>query len=132
MGMSAQIDYNKDCPLKGMHGPKTKILKTQVEGGGFKNTIKILNPSPLELDLGTIKQEIRNADGSLVAVQQGKVYLLRGDTDFVVEGKAVGKAAGQDAKLVAVGVVEDNWHNETITAFDEPVVLPQELVSLCA
>ncbi|KAG4431941.1 hypothetical protein IFR05_012586 [Cadophora sp. M221] len=132
MGMSAQIDYNKDCPLKGMHGPKTTILKTLVEGEGFKNTIKIVNPSPLELDLGTIKQEIRNADGSVVAVQQGKVYLLRGDTDFVVEGKAVGKAAGQDAKLVAVGVAEDNWHNETITAFDEPVVLPQELVSLCA
>ena len=37
MGMSAQIDYNKDCPLKGMHGPKTTISKTEVAGGGFKS-----------------------------------------------------------------------------------------------
>jgi len=132
MGMSAQIDYNKDCPLKGMHGPKTTISKTEVAGGGFKNTLKLVNPSPLELDLGTIKQEVRNKDGSVIALQQGKAYLLRGETSFLMEGTVVGKAAGEDAVIVATGVEEDNWHNETITAFQESVVLPKELVSLCA
>lgn len=131
-GLTAPIDYNKDCPLKGMHGPKTIIAKTVVEGGGFKNTLKVQNPSPLELDLGTIQQEIRNVDGSVVATQQGKAYLLKGETTYVVEGKVVGKAVGKDAKIVATGVAEDNWHNETIQAFQENVELPQELVSLCA
>ncbi|KAK0129507.1 hypothetical protein ONS96_000073 [Cadophora gregata f. sp. sojae] len=132
MGMSAQIDYNKNCPLKGMHGPKTTISKTEVEDGGYRNTLIVVNPSPLELDLGTIKQEVRNKDGSVIALQQGKAYLLRGESSYVVEGKVVGKAAGEEAVIVATGVAEDNWHNETITAFEEPVILPKELVSLCA
>ncbi|KAL2074899.1 hypothetical protein VTL71DRAFT_8679 [Oculimacula yallundae] len=131
-GMSTSIDYNKDCHLKGMNGPKTSILSTEVVGEGYRSTLRMSNPSPLELDLGTLKQEIRNVDGSLVATQQGKAYLVRGDTDYVVEGKVVGKAAGKEVKLFAVGVEEDNWHNETITAFEEPVVLTPELVSLCA
>ncbi|KAH7418909.1 hypothetical protein BKA64DRAFT_591061 [Cadophora sp. MPI-SDFR-AT-0126] len=120
LGLSAEIDYNKDVPLKGMNGPKTSIAKTVVEGGGFKNTLTYVNPSPLELDLGIIKQELRNKDGSVIAVQQGKTYLVRGETNVVVEGKVVGKAAGGEAVIVSIGVVEDNWHNETITAFQEP------------
>ncbi|KAH7379088.1 hypothetical protein BKA64DRAFT_736631 [Cadophora sp. MPI-SDFR-AT-0126] len=132
LGLSAEIDYNKDVPLKGMNGPKTSIAKTVVDGGGFKNTLTYVNPSPLELDLGIIKQELRNKDGSVIAVQQGKTYLVRGETNVVVEGKVVGKAAGGEAVIVSVGVVEDNWHNETITAFQEPVILSEELLSLSA
>ncbi|CZS93932.1 uncharacterized protein RCO7_08082 [Rhynchosporium graminicola] len=128
LGLSAKIDYNKDCALKGMNGPKTSILKTEVLGGQrYRSTMRVINPSPLELDLGTIKQEIRNLDGSVIAVQQGKMYLLRGESEYVVEGMVVGKALGKDVKLVATGVEENNWHNETITAFDEPIVLTDEL-----
>ncbi|CZS99727.1 uncharacterized protein RAG0_08036 [Rhynchosporium agropyri] len=132
LGLSAKIDYNKDCALKGMNGPKTSIVKTEVLGGQrYRSTMRVINPSPLELDLGTIKQEIRNLDGSVIAVQQGKMYLLRGESEYVVEGMVVGKAVGKDVKLVATGVEEDNWHNETITAFDEPIVLTNELLNIC-
>ncbi|EKD20006.1 uncharacterized protein L3040_002316 [Drepanopeziza brunnea f. sp. 'multigermtubi'] len=132
MGMKAEIDYNKDCPLKGMNGPKTSISKTVVEGGSFKNTLVVENPSPLELDLGTIQQELRNQDGSVIATQSGKAYLSRGQSTYDVEGKPSGKAAGASATLVATGVAENNWHNETIQAFQVPVTLPAELVTICA
>ncbi|OWP04638.1 hypothetical protein B2J93_4452 [Marssonina coronariae] len=135
LGMTADINYNKDCPLAGMHGPKTTIARAAAAGAGagFTSTLVVSNPSPLEIDLGTIKQELRNADGTVVAVQQGRAYLSRGQTEFVVTGTPTGAAAaGPEATLVATGVVEDNWHNETITAFEGPVVLPKELLDLCA
>ncbi|KAK2630115.1 hypothetical protein QTJ16_000935 [Diplocarpon rosae] len=133
LGLTADINYNKDCPLAGMHGPQTSIARTEVVGAGFTSTLVVSNPSPLEIDLGTLKQELRSADGTVLAVQQGRAYLTRGESRYVVTGKPTGQAAaGPEAVLVATGVVEANWHNETITAFEASVVLPPELLSLCA
>lgn len=120
--MSAKINYSKDCPLKGMHGPKTTIAKPEMDGDGFKTTLMALNPSPLDIDSGIVKQEIWNADGTVTAQQKGKTYLLRGESTYLVTGKATGEAAGTEATLVATGMEEDNWHNETVTAFEVPVL----------
>ncbi|TVY23960.1 hypothetical protein LHYA1_G008049, partial [Lachnellula hyalina] len=79
--LSAKITYAKDVHLTGMSGPLTTMLSTTISPAGtFTNTMQVQNPSPLEIDLGTLKQELRNAKGERIAVQRGKLYLGRGET----------------------------------------------------
>ncbi|TVY38328.1 hypothetical protein LSUB1_G005140, partial [Lachnellula subtilissima] len=60
--LSSKITYAKDVLLTGMSGPLTTMLSTTISPAGtFTNTMQVQNPSPLEIDLGTLKQELRNA-----------------------------------------------------------------------
>jgi len=131
MFMSAKIIYKKEVTLKAMNGPKTKITTTSPTESGFKNTQISINPSPLEIDLGTLKQEIRNAKGEKIAEQQGEVYFMRGENSYQMTGTVTGGKAEGEMKVVGLGVVEDNWHNETITSFVVPVEVTNEFVALC-
>lgn len=118
--------------MKGMNGPKTVISKTEVkEGGGFINTLVAQNPSPLEIDLGTLKQELRNANGEKLGEQKGKVYLMNGETTYTMTGTTTGVQAEGEVSLVGMGVEEDNWHNLTLTSWAMPVTPPQEFLGLC-
>jgi hypothetical protein len=132
-GMSANIVYQKEVKLKGMRGPKTIMVKTEVEGGGkrFKNTMKAINPSSLELDLGTLRYEFQNEDGVKIAEQKGKVYLMRGESAVFMEGTTAGVAPKGKTRIVSLDVEEDNWHNETIPFFNTEVELTEEFVALC-
>src|SRR6187402_3003072 len=84
MMMTSTIDYAKDVPLKGMNGPKTILSKTESNGSGFTNTITCINPSPLEIDLGTVKYAIKNSKGETIAEQQGPVYMKRGEFTYTM------------------------------------------------
>jgi hypothetical protein len=131
--MKANITYAKDVHLKGMNGPKTIISKTEVsaDGKSFTNTLVATNPSPLEIDLGTAKQEIRNGKGEVIAEQKGKVYLKTGETTYTMSGTTTGVPADGEVKIVAMGVEEENWNNLTLTSFSMPVTPPQEFLALC-
>ena len=128
---TASITYQKNVFLKGMKGPKTVMTQTVPEGSGFKNTMTCFNLSPLEIDLGTVRHEIRNSKGVKIAEQKGKVYLTRGESVYTMTGTTTGVAAEGDATLVGVGVEEDNWNNQTIVSFNAPVTLTDEFVALC-
>lgn len=131
MMMTANIVYRKEVKLKGMNGPKTVMTKTEKEGKGFKNTMLTINPSPLEIDMGTVHYEIRNEDGAKIAVQSGKTYITRGESTSVMVGKMMGEAPQLQAKLVGVAVEDDNWHKEAIAYLDTTMTLSEEFVAMC-
>ena len=119
--------------MKGMNGPQTTMLKTEVlDGGkGYRNTMRAVNPSPLEIDLGTVKYEIRNSKGAKIAEQSGKIYFVRGENTYEVMGSTMGVPVEGEARLIGLGVEEDNWNNETIPLLDTPVTMTDEFVALC-
>lgn len=129
LGMTASIVYRKDIHLKGMKGPQTVMQKTEIDGAGFKNTMLAINPSPLEIDLGTAKYEIRNEAGVKIAEQTGKTYTTRGKSTYTVTGTVTGGAAKGKAKLIGLGVEEDNWINDTIKFLDADLTLSDKFVA---
>ena len=131
MFIKSNIVYAKDVQLKGMNGPKTVMVKTEGDGKSFKNMMRTTNPSPVEMDIGTLKQEILNGKGEKIAEQKGKLYLMRGETEFVLSGTVTGVAAEGEPRLVGTGVEEDNWNNLTITYFNAATTLTDEFAALC-
>ena len=131
MMMTANIVYHKDVKMKGMNGPKTVMVKTEKEGDEFKNTMLTINPSPLEIDMGTVHYDIRNEDGVKIADQSGKTYITRGESTSIMVGKTTGEAPGLQAKLIGVTVDDDNWHKETIGYLDTTTTLTEEFVNMC-
>jgi hypothetical protein len=127
----SNIVYAKDVQLKGMHGPKTVMLKTEVDGKEFKNTMKANNPSPVEMDVGTLKQEILNGKGENIAEQKGTLYFMRGETEYVMSGTVTGVACDGEARVVGLGVEEDNWNNLTIPFINTPTTVTDEFANLC-
>jgi hypothetical protein len=133
MFLKANITYAKDMHLKGMLGPNTQITKTEVgaDGKSFTNTIVVQNPSPLEIDIGTLKQDILNGKGEKIAEQSGKAYFKQGETTFTMTGTTTGVAAEGDITLKGTGVAEDNWNNLTLVGWTMPVTPPAEFLALC-
>jgi len=130
--VSTNIIYNKEVLLKGMSGPKTTMIRTEVDENGFRNTMVAINPSPLEIDLGTVRQEIRNGKGEKIAEQKGEVYFTRGKSTYIMEGVTMGVATEGAAVVVGVGVEEENfWTNQTIVHFKALLKLTEEFVVLC-
>lgn len=127
----AKITYSKDVQLKGMNGPRTEMVSTEVKGKGFVNRMKTWNPSPVEMDVGTVKQDVRNGKGETIAEQKGVVYYTRGETEYAMEGTLTGLLPDGESRIVGVGAEEDNWNNETIPFHDTPMNLTDEFVALC-
>lgn len=70
--------------------------------------MRALNPSPLEIDLGTLHQELRNARGEKIATQKGKVYFGLGETTYVMQGEVTGVDVGEgEVRVLGVGVEEE-------------------------
>lgn len=107
--ISTTITYAKSVTIRGMSGPKTTMKATTITATGFSNTMVSVNTSPLEIDLGTLRQEIRNSKGETIAVQKGKVYFRCGESEFVMEGTVTGVLPDEngEARIVGVGVEED-------------------------
>ena len=132
MMMTANIVYRKDIHLKGMNGPKTMMVKTEKDGDGYKKTMLTINPSTLEIDMGTVHYEIRNEDGVKIAEQSGKTYIKRGQSTDVMVGKTTGVAPKGEARLVGVDVQDDNWHKETIKYLDTSTSLSEDFINMCS
>ncbi|KAG0646360.1 hypothetical protein D0Z07_8119 [Hyphodiscus hymeniophilus] len=128
---NAKIIYAKDIHLKGMNGPKTIMVKTEGHGKNFTNVMRSTNPSPVEMDLGTLNESIVNANGKKIAEQTGTVYLMRGETDFVMAGSVTGVAAEGDARIVGLSVEEDNWNNLTIPYLNTATTVTEKFIAFC-
>lgn len=114
-----------------MNGPNTEMVSTEVQGRGFVNRMKAWNPSPVEMDVETVKQDVRNRNGERIAEQKGVLYFMRGQAEYVMEGTLTGLLPEGESSIVGLGVEENNWNNETIPFLHTPVSLTDEFVALC-
>jgi hypothetical protein len=128
--MKTPMLYAKDIHLAGMDGLKSIITDVDINGdGAFTSTVKVRNPSPVELDLGTTKQDILNAGGEKIAEQGGKMYLLRGDSSYKMKGRVTGRITEETATILGTGVEEDTWLDQVLAYYQGLVTLPRALVS---
>jgi len=130
LGMKSKIVYRKNVELMGMNGPKTELVKTVATDGGFKNTIKIYNPSPLEIDLGENTFEFVDEAGQVIAEQSGRLDIPRGESYHEVVGSVKAKTASGKINLVGKDVEKVSWLKETIKYFNTPIGLTPEMKNL--
>lgn len=131
LGLTANITYKKKVDFMGMNGPKTEVIKTEDLGDGkFKNTMRMQNPSPVEIELGTPSFVFKDAAGNVLAEQSGKVHITRGE--YTYESTGTVKAKGDTSKVVLSGVDtdQDSWTKKSVQFFEFPITLTQGLVAM--
>jgi hypothetical protein len=130
--LKANIKYKKQVDILGMDGPQTEILKTEILADGtFKNSVRIINPSPVEIELGKVSMHFKSATGEILATQEADIFIVRGETLYEATGKVVAK--GDVANIHLVGgeeLTKKSWIKSTLDNFDVPIKLTPELESL--
>ena len=130
-GLSGSIVYKKRVDIAGMRGPATEIVKTEIlPDGGFSNTLRTRNPSPLEIDLGVATFDIVNGEGEVLGWHKGRLHLPRGESTYTMIGKATRKGDVSDIKLVGKDVEADAWSKKSIAFYDLPVTLTPQLTEV--
>jgi len=130
--LRANITYKKQVDMRGMDGPQTEVLKTEVLADGtFKNSMRITNPSPLEIELGNVTMDFKSASGEVLATQEAEIYIKRGETLYEATGKVVAKGDVTNVHLVGgEELTKKSWLKITLSNFDVPVKLSSELEGL--
>jgi hypothetical protein len=131
LGMKSNIVYKKPVAMLGMDGPATQILSTEkLADGTFKNKVKIINPSPVEIDLGKVTFGFKNAAGELLATQVGNIFIRRGETIYEAIGTV--KQKGDVGKISLVGLDDEKgtWIKTSLSFFNSTVKLTPELQEL--
>jgi hypothetical protein len=131
MFMTANITYAKDVDIIAMNGPKIEIVKTEAEADGkFKNTIKIINPSPLEIEIVENTFHYIDEAGTVIAEQHGPLNVVRGDSYHEVTGEVKAKNPQGKIRLAGIEVEQDSWMKQTIKYFGSQGTLTPELTTL--
>ncbi|KAF2671978.1 hypothetical protein BT63DRAFT_422491 [Microthyrium microscopicum] len=131
LGMKSKIVYKKPVAMKGMDGPQTEIVKTEVLGDGqFKNTMKIINPSPVEIDLGNVVFAFKNQAGEVLATQIGNVYIKKGETIYEATGEVKQKSELGRVSIVGLSEAKGTWVSKTLEFFNTPLSLTPEMEKL--
>lgn len=129
LGFTAKsnVVYKKDLIITGMRGPKVTLVETTSE----KNTLKVTNPSPLEIDHGVSLFDIVDGD-DVVAELKGPLYIVRGNFDsslkIMFKGKKV--APGTKVRLVGKGTEKESWMNETLKYINTEFEASEQFASL--
>lgn len=129
--MKSKVLYKKDLIIKGMRGPKLSLVDTS----GGKNTMKIINPSPLEIDHGVSLFDIVEGEGSnddVVANLKGQLNIVRGTFDSTLDISFTGKkvAAGAKLRLVGKGTEKPSWMNDTLQYINESFEATEQFAAL--
>jgi len=131
MGMKNKIVYKKPVHMFGMDGPQSSIVKTEILGDGhFRNTMKIINPSPIELDMGVVTFAFKNGAGEILATQKSSIFIVRGETVYVAEGHVKQKGDVSRVSLVGLEAEKDTWVKHTLEYFNVPIRLSPEMEQL--
>jgi hypothetical protein len=133
MFLTTTVNFSKTAEIAGMNGPYIEIVKTvpKADGDGtFINTIKITNPSPLEIYIPQSIFHYLDEDETVVAEQYGEFNIVRGDSYHELPGKAVMSKVQGKVYLVGKGVVEDSWMRQTIKYFRSQITLTPGLTSM--
>lgn len=126
--LKSNVTYKKRLVIKGMKGPRLSLVDTTAD----KNTMKVYNPSPLEIDHGVSMFDIVDSDGQVVAEEKGQLNIVRGDFDSTLgitfkPGKKV--APGTKLKLVGKGTEKDSWMNDTLKYINSEFEAKDQFVS---
>lgn len=127
--MKSNVVYKKDLTITGMRGPKLSLVDTS----GGKNTLKVVNPSPLEINHGVSKFDIvEAASGDVVAQLQGQLTIVRGTFDSTLDITFQGRkvAAGTKLRLVGKGTEHQSWMNDTLQYINEEFTATEQFASL--
>ncbi|KEY70402.1 hypothetical protein S7711_06570 [Stachybotrys chartarum IBT 7711] len=129
LGITIPCTYRLRIPIRGMMGPAAALTKVERrEGDVLAVTVKLSNPSPVELDHGLSIFEFRNMTGHLMGTLKGDVKIVRGDFEVQLEGKLEkGITPTDKARLVGKEVEGDTWCNETIKYIDLVVDVTPEV-----
>lgn len=122
------VVYRKELVIRGMGGPKVSLVETT----GGNNTIKVINPSPLEIDHGVSLFDVIQDDGDVVAKLKGQMNIVRGNFDSTLGITFTGKKVepGTKVKLVGKGTEDDSWRNDTLQYINEEFVVNEQFASL--
>lgn len=129
MTLKSTIVYKQDLVIRGMGGPKVSLVDTSAG----KNTIKVANPSPLELDHGVSMFDIVDAaSGDAVASLKGQLTIVRGSFDATLDITFQGKKVAPDAKLrlVGKGTEKQSWMNDTLQYINQDLAATPQFASL--
>jgi uncharacterized protein DUF3712 len=131
LGMKSKITYKKPVTMFGMDGPQTQVIKTEILGDGrFKNTMKIINPSPVEIDMGNVTMAYKNAAGEVLATQKANIFITRGETIYQATGEVKAKGNVDRVSLVGLEPEKESWIKYTLSWFNVPVTLTPEMIQL--
>jgi hypothetical protein len=131
LGLKSNIVYKKPVHLIGMDGPQTEMVKTEVlPDGTFKNTMRITNPSPVEIELGNVTFGFRNASGVVLATQKADILIKRGETVYEATGKVETKGNVDKVNIIGLEPEKDSWIRETLKMFNVPINLTPEFKEL--
>lgn len=130
LGFTARsnVVYKKDLVIRGMRGPVLTLAET-VDG---KNTLKVVNPSPLEIDHGVSMFDIVHGE-DVVAQLKGPLVIVRGNFDQTMDitfkgGKKV--ASGDKVRLVGRGTEKESWMNETLKYINSEFEVDEQFAAL--
>lgn len=125
--MKSKVVYKKDLIIKGMQGPKVTLVETTAD----KNTMKVLNPSPLEIDHGVSIFDVVDEAGTVLAELKGQLNIMRGTfdstLDVVFKGSKV--SPGTKAKLVGKGTENQSWMNDTLKYINTEFEVTEQFAS---
>src|ERR1700761_821149 len=131
LGMKSKIVYKKPVHMLGMDGPQTQIMKTEIlSDSTFKNTMKIINPSPVEIDMGQVNFAFKNGAGEILATQTANLFIVRGETIYQATGEVKAKGNVDKVSMVGLDTDSDSWIKHTLTYFNVPVILTPVLEEL--
>lgn len=126
--MKSQIVYKKDLVIQGMRGPKVSLVETTAD----KNTMKVINPSPLEIDHGVSMFDVVDGSGAVLAELKGQLNIVRGNFDATlgVTFKGGNKVpAGTKVKLVGKGTEKPSWMNDTLQYINSEFEVTEQFAS---
>lgn len=123
----SKVVYKKDLIIKGMRGPQVTAAGT----ANGKNTLKVVNPSPLEIDHGVSMFDLVQGE-EVVAQLKGPLYIKRGTFDSTLDITFTGKkvAPGSKIRLVGKGTEKDSWMNETLQYINSEYEVDEKFASL--
>ncbi|KAF3766341.1 hypothetical protein M406DRAFT_330169 [Cryphonectria parasitica EP155] len=138
--VNSNIVYSKELLIKGMGGPKVSLVRT----GGGQNTVRVENPSPLEIDHGVSMFEVvvvdgngngngnGKGDGVVAARLRGGLIIVRGACECTMDITFTGVkvAPGTKARLIGRGTEAQSWMNDTLQYIDSELEVTEQFAAL--
>lgn len=128
--LKSRVKYRKDLVIKGMQGPKLKLAGTT----SATNTMKVVNPSPVEILHGVSMFDIVDDKGEVLAELKDEMTILRGtfDSRMAIFFKGKGVTPGTKVHLIGKGTETDAWTNETLKFINQEFEVNEQFASQCS
>ncbi|KAJ3498018.1 hypothetical protein NLG97_g1444 [Lecanicillium saksenae] len=126
IGLTATLPYKKELHLKGLANLRSTLIHAKEIGSDvIRSTFCVSNPSPFEIDLGTVMYRALNENGDVIGEQKGETFLMRGgESYFILEGHIAKPMSHGEAVFVAIDVEGDSWVKQIIGLVDIKATIP--------